>query len=549
MRRVASLIIGLTASLSLYACGDDALPPVSNGTGGGPSSANCAAGNQAPTIAPIQDFTLDEGDDLQIVVSVSDPDQDTLYLEITGLPNGANFDPVQGVVTWTTGFDTVSDGPSRTESFSITVDDDCLSASEDVSITINNVNRAPFFLSTESGSLESIDVNVEPGAVNRISFQVIDPDEDETSLQLDDSPAYARLDGETLVLSPTEGDSGSIDNFFILASDLNDEATLPVRVVVGNLQGSIPSPANLVQESLDGELSVGETAFEGRFLFSADSHGFQAGSLRFEVEIAEIGESYEDGFRITSDLLAAGAPAEVEQRLDGGANYRWRARFLSAEFGAGNYTSFGGNTDAEADLRVSIVPETELEGIPSDPSPVDVDFYFSSENVIDFECSLDSDDWSECGTPIDQGGGVFHYRKSYFGLSQGTHTFEVRGVTADGQPDPTPASYEWEVVNVDVPNTSISSISPSGTVGCNAGGSSSVDVSFTTDVSGSRFECAVVDSSADCLGSLTWGPCTSPKTYQVCEGSYRVCVRAINVVGEEDQSPANSTFTSSCDCN
>jgi CSLREA domain-containing protein len=87
-------------------------------------------------------------------------------------------------------------------------------------------------------------------------------------------------------------------------------------------------------------------------------------------------------------------------------------------------------------------PDTEIVDAPPDPS--------SSQNALftfigtddttplfdlGFECRLDSTDplaWVECDNP-----------QEYFGLSPGTHTFEVRAVDLQDQVDPTPATYTW----------------------------------------------------------------------------------------------------------
>jgi hypothetical protein len=77
-------------------------------------------------------------------------------------------------------------------------------------------------------------------------------------------------------------------------------------------------------------------------------------------------------------------------------------------------------------------------GITSGPSGTiatdSVVFTFDSPHDAGFECSFDGADWSSCTSP-----------KSYSGLAPGPHVFEVRAVSEEGGPDPTPAVAIFEV--------------------------------------------------------------------------------------------------------
>jgi large repetitive protein len=69
-------------------------------------------------------------------------------------------------------------------------------------------------------------------------------------------------------------------------------------------------------------------------------------------------------------------------------------------------------------------------------------FEFSSTEAATFACSLDGAAFSACSSP-----------QVYVGLVDGSHTFEVRGTDLVGNMDATPASYTWQVVTPQGPDT------------------------------------------------------------------------------------------------
>jgi N-acetylneuraminic acid mutarotase len=81
-------------------------------------------------------------------------------------------------------------------------------------------------------------------------------------------------------------------------------------------------------------------------------------------------------------------------------------------------------------------PETTIQGGPSGiVSSADASFTLvSSEPNSTFECRLDGVAFAPCNSP-----------KSYAGLADGSHTFEVRATDAFGNSDTTPASRTWTV--------------------------------------------------------------------------------------------------------
>ena len=83
-------------------------------------------------------------------------------------------------------------------------------------------------------------------------------------------------------------------------------------------------------------------------------------------------------------------------------------------------------------------PETTItEGPSGTVSSSSVSFGFSSsESSSTFECRLDASSWTGCSSP-----------KSYYGLTGGDHTFEVRAKDAAGNLDASPAKRSFTVQN------------------------------------------------------------------------------------------------------
>ncbi len=81
-------------------------------------------------------------------------------------------------------------------------------------------------------------------------------------------------------------------------------------------------------------------------------------------------------------------------------------------------------------------PDTYINSWPPDPSSSpDASFDFScNQGGCSYECQLDMGGWSGCSSPQD-----------FFGLSQGSHLFQVRAWN-NGQVDPMPASYHWSYI-------------------------------------------------------------------------------------------------------
>ena len=85
---------------------------------------------------------------------------------------------------------------------------------------------------------------------------------------------------------------------------------------------------------------------------------------------------------------------------------------------------------ARADSPVTTSIES---GPPAMSTANSVTLAFHGTGAASFECSLDGADFAPCASPAKEGP-----------LRIGPHTFSVRAVGEDGQPDPNPAQWKWE---------------------------------------------------------------------------------------------------------
>ncbi len=144
--------------------------------------------NSPPVLTAIVDQSVDEGNTLMLTLSATDPDADTLVFSATGLPGGATFVPETKTFQWS---------PDYTQSGNYTihfeVSDGIYTDEETIIIMVNNVNRAPTFISVPSNG----SVFNETDKIN-ITVTANDPDGDPMSyvikvdgIQVSTSSAYA----------------------------------------------------------------------------------------------------------------------------------------------------------------------------------------------------------------------------------------------------------------------------------------------------------------------------------------------------------------------
>jgi hypothetical protein len=214
----------------------------------------------------------------------------------------------------------------------------------------------------------------------------------------------------------------------------------------------------------------------------------------------------------TASADATGAWSKAVTAVEGSHTYTAKA------------TDAAGNTSAASSAVTVIVdttaPQTTIDSGPSGATQqTSASLSFSSPDAgATFECRLDGGAWAPCTSP-----------KTYTGLVEGSHTFEVRAVDAAGNTDSSPASRTW-TVDTTAPQTVITSAPPAATA------TTSASFNFTTLEAGSTLECS--------LDGGAWAACTSPKSYSsLAEGSHTFEVRATDAAGNTDATPASHSWT------
>ena len=225
----------------------------------------------------------------------------------------------------------------------------------------------------------------------------------------------------------------------------------------------------------------------------------------------------------------AHTPCTFECQLDGGGWNACSSPKVYSGLSEGSHTFYVRATDAaqNADLTPASYnwtidttpPDTTITYHPSNPSNSNsATFEFTcNEGTCTFECNFDSAGWFWCSSP-----------ENYFGLSESSHTFQVRAMDSVGNTDLSPASYTW---TVDTPPDTYVTLGPSNPTQSNS-------ASFTFDCIGGpcTFECQIDSGS--------WSACSSPRDYSgLAEGVHTFKVRATDLSSLTDPTPASYPWT------
>jgi PKD repeat protein len=181
----------------------------------------------SPVITPIDPQEVNEGETLDFAVIASDPDGDSLILSALDVPDNASF---------TDNFDNTGSfdfSPDYTQAGSYPVtfiaSDGALADTEQVSITVINVNRAPVLTAIEPQT-------VDEGANLSFLVEATDPDNDALTLSADNVPVNASFSDNhngtgSFDFNPDYNQAGNYTVSFIADDgDLADTSSVSITV-------------------------------------------------------------------------------------------------------------------------------------------------------------------------------------------------------------------------------------------------------------------------------------------------------------------------------
>ena len=274
-----------------------------------------------------------------------------------------------------------------------------------------------------------------------------------------------------------------------------------------------PSPAS-------STFIVADTTPPDTEIDSAPDHRTNDTSPRFTFTSSDTGATFEcklAGPGHTEDFDACSSPKDYTGLQAGDYTFSVRARD-----GAGNTDQTPATWDFAVDTQA---PETTIDSGPTGPdNSTSASFTFSSDDPnASFECRLagpgHTEDFGSCPSP-----------QGYSGLGDGDYTFSVRATDQATNTDQTPATRSF-TVDTAPPETTIGS-------GRNGrGNSTSASFSFSSDDPNATFTCKLAGPGH----TGDFGNCGSYSN--LADGDYTFSVRATDLAGNTDQSPATRSFT------
>ena len=180
--------------------------------------------NRAPVLAAIGNKSVNEAAALVFSVSSTDADGQALTLSAANLPAGATFNAGTGVFSWTPSYSQA--GAFAGVHFEVT--DGAATDSEDITITVSNVNREPVLAAIGA---KTVNENVQL----QFTGSATDADGDVLTYSATGLPAGATFAGSTFTWTPTYAQSGNFTVTISVADTNGGTDSEAVTISVGNV--------------------------------------------------------------------------------------------------------------------------------------------------------------------------------------------------------------------------------------------------------------------------------------------------------------------------
>jgi hypothetical protein len=444
--------------------------------------------------------------------TVGDANLDTVKINGTG-PGGATFGPTLATVTggtsWSVDTPTLSEG-----SWSITATATDLATptahsttSSAATVVVDTTNPTVAITSPADGSSTSDDTPTISGTVSDLNLQKVEVSGTGPGAATYGPTQATVTGGTTWSLDTTSLVDGSW-TFTAKATDKAGNNTTSTAVTI-----TVDAPPNTTIDSGPGSTADGTADFT----FSSND-----AAATFACKLDGPGAT-------TGSYSACNSGSKSYPGLVDG-NYTFSVRA----------TDTSNNTDASPATQAFTVdntaPTTTIDTGPGITADGTADFTFSSNEAgATFACKLDgpgatTGSYSACNSGS----------KSYPGLVDGNYTFSVRATDTAGNTDATPATNAFTVV--------VDSIPPETTIDSGPGSTTDgiADFTFSSNEAGSTFRCELVGPghAAGFTPCTQGGNPTGTKSYTgLADGSYTFSVRATDLAGNIDASPATQAFT------
>jgi len=197
--------------------------------------------NRAPVLAAIDDQSVNEGSLLTISLSATDADDDTVSFSAGSLPAGSVFSG--STFIWTPTY-----SQAGTFELTFTASDGTATDSQSVTVTVNNVNRAPV--------LDAIpDKSVSEASLLTFEVSATDPDGESLTYSAVGLPSGASFSGQTFSWTPSHAQADNTYQVTFTASDGSLEDSQVVTITVTDNSAPVVTNCSPAADSIQVPLN------------------------------------------------------------------------------------------------------------------------------------------------------------------------------------------------------------------------------------------------------------------------------------------------------